>query len=131
MAANTIPIFTKTPHIGIGVISTANSNRDGTGTIETIFTAGADGSRIHRIIVKATVTTTAGTVRLFLYNGTNYFLMRELAIPAVTVSATQGAYDLVLEFLGERAIILPASYSIRASTEKAENFNIIIEGADF
>lgn len=131
MTINTQPVFTKVSRIGAVSISTANDKLDGTGTIGTAFTAGSNGSRIHRIIVKAKVTTTAGMVRLFIHDGTSYFLYRELVVAAVTAAASTPAFELILELFGERALLLPAGYSLRASTEKAEAFNIIVEGADY
>jgi hypothetical protein len=42
MAANTIPIYSKAGQIKYGTLTTANTAMDGTGTVLTIFTAGAD-----------------------------------------------------------------------------------------
>lgn len=131
MTANTTPIFTLTPHIGAVAIATANTARDGSGTIGTVLTAGANGTRITRIQIKATVTTTAGTIRLFVYDGANYFLWKEIANSAITVAANTPAYEYSLYLPGELALILPVGYSLRASTEKAENHNIIAEGGDY
>jgi len=131
MTANTTPIFTLTPQTACVAIATANANRDGTGTIGTVLTAGAAGTRITRINIKATVTTTAGTVRLYIYTGATYFLWREILVTAITASATVAAFEYAIELLGERALILPTGYSLRASTEKAENFNIVAEGGDY
>jgi hypothetical protein len=131
MAANTAPIFTLTPQASCVGISTANTNRDGTGTIGTVLTAGAAGTRIHRITIKATVTTTAGMVRLFIYTGATYYLWMEVPVTAITPSATVAAFSYVLSLFGESALVLPTGYSLRASTEKAENFNVVAEGGDF
>ena len=131
MPANITPIFTLSPKIGQVAIATANANRDGTGTVGTVLTAGSNGTRVNRITIKASVTTTAGMIRLFIYNGSTYFLLREIAVAAITVSATVSAFEYILELLGERALILPTGYSLRASTEKAENFNIHAEGGDY
>lgn len=131
MPANLAPIFTITPRSAQVAIATANANRDGTGTIGTVLTAGSYGTRIHRITMKATVTTTAGTIRLFIHDGSAYFLWREFVVPAITVSATVPAFEFTLELLGERALVLPTGYSLRASTEKAENFNLHAEGGDY
>jgi hypothetical protein len=126
--------YASTPKVGVGQISTANTNRDGTGTIGTVFTAGANGSRIDMIDVQATATTTAGMVRLFVHDGTTAFLMAELPVTAVTPSATAPAYGQQLNtntmtyFL---PIVLPTGYSLRASTNNAESFNIIAVGGDF
>ena len=131
MAANLEPIYTLTPVVGCVAIATANTGRDGSGTIGTVLTAGAAGTRISRITIKATVTTTAGTIRLFIYTGSTYFLWREILTTAITVSATVAAFEYTLELFDERALVLPTGYSLRASTEKAENFNVTAEGGDY
>ena len=126
--------YASTPKVGVGQISTANTNRDGTGTIDTVFTAGSSGSRIDMIDVQATATTTAGMIRLFVHDGTSAFLVAELPVVAVTPSATNPAYSQQLntntmtQFL---PIVLPTGYSLRASTNNAEAFNVIAFGGDF
>lgn len=126
--------YASTPKVGVGQISTANTARDGTGTIGTVFTAGTNGSRIDMIDVQATATTTAGMIRLFVHDGTTAFLVAELPVVAVTPSATNPAYSQQLntntmtQFL---PIVLPTGYSLRASTNNAEAFNVIAFGGDF
>ena len=39
MAANTAPIYSRTPVVGWGTLTTANTAKDGTGTVVTLFTA--------------------------------------------------------------------------------------------
>ncbi len=131
MAANTSPIFTLTPVLATAQVSVANANRDGTGTIVDVVTGGTNGTRIHKIEIVATVTTTAGMVRLFIYNGSTTKLWREVAISAVTVSATVAAFTATIELLGERALLLPSGHKIQAATEKAEAINVIANGGDF
>lgn len=131
MTANVEPIFTHVPVIGIGIISAANTDRTGTGTMTSVLTADPDGTRVTRILVQAKATTTAGIVRLWLFDGVNYRLWKEVPITAITVSATQIAFASALEYLAERALVLPSGYTLYASTEKAEPFNIIIEGGDY
>lgn len=131
MTANTNPIFTATPKIGIGQISTANTNRDGTGTIGTILSAGTYGTRVNRIQIKATVTTTAGMIRIFIHDGSNYRLYKEIPVDAITPSGTVEAFEYTLDLQNEDAIILPTGYSIRASTHNAETFNVFAEGGDY
>jgi hypothetical protein len=126
--------YASVPKVGVGQISTANTNRDGTGTIGTVFTAGSNGSRIDMIDVQATATTTSGMIRLFVHDGTTAFLVAELPVVAVTPSATNPAYSQQLntntmtQFL---PIVLPTGYSLRASTNNAEAFNVIAFGGDF
>lgn len=127
------PAFAATPRLEVAQVSTANTNRDGTGTIVTVFTAGASGSRIRRIEAKATGTTTAGMVRIFLHDGTNARLFSELPVPALTPSGTIAAFrSALVEGInpGDLPLFLPSGWSIRAATHNAETFNIIVEGAN-
>lgn len=122
------PQFAVTPRIGVVNIATANTNRDGTGTVATLITGAATGTRISEIVIKARVTTTAGMVRVFLHDGTNFFFFDEINVAAVTASASvqsvrgRNVYD---------NLILPsASWSIRVSTHNAESIDVIALGAD-
>ena len=126
--------YASTPKCGIGQISTANTNRDGTGTIGTIFTAGASGSRIDAINIKATGTTTAGMIRLFIHDGTNARLLTELPVLALTPSATLPSWETQLNtntMTQVLPLVLPTGYSLRAATNNAETFNVIALGGDF
>ncbi len=126
MAAS--PAYTATPRTERATISAANTNRDGTGTIVNLFTAGINGSRVERITICATGTTTAGMIRFFLYDGTNFDLWREVVVTAITASSTVAAYYFQLGSLG---FILSSGKSLRVSTNNAETFKIIAEGGDF
>lgn len=132
MTANTSPLFTLTPKIGIAQLLTANTNLDGTGTVVTALTGATDGTRIHRIVVKAIVTTTVGIIRFFIADAVpNIRLWKEVNVTAVTPSSSLPAWTTTIQLYGEDALILPASYTLRVSTEKAETFNVHVEGGDF
>ncbi len=126
--------YAATPNLGIANISTANTNKDGTGTIGTVLTAGASGSRIDGIDVKATATTTAGAIRVFIHNGTTAFMLTEIPVLAVTSSATAPAWEVQLN-AGTMSnlfpIVLPTGYSLRASTNNGETFNVFALGGNF
>lgn len=107
-------------------VTAANTSRDGTGTIVTVLTAGSSGTRIDDITIQAAVTTTAGMVRLFVHDGTNFRLYREIQVDANTVSATNPGFNTQLSNL---ALCIPSGYSLRAATEKAEAINVIITRA--
>jgi hypothetical protein len=110
-------------------VSVANTARNGTGTIVTVFTAGASGSRIDDIYITATGTTTAGVVRLFLNDGTNTYLFDEILVAATTPSTTVSVFQSVLL---NQAIVLASGWSLRASTNNAETFNIqVTRAGDF
>lgn len=126
--------YASTPNIGIGQISTANTARDGTGTIGTVFTAGSSGSRIDAIDIKATGTTTAGMVRLFVHNGTTAYLLTEVPVIAITPSATLPAWEAQLNtntMTQVLPLVLPTGFSLRAATNNAETFNVIAVGGNF
>lgn len=125
--------FAAVPKVGAVVISTANTNRNGTGTIGTVFTAGANGSRIDSVEVQATATVTAGMIRLFIHDGTSAFLFAEVSVSASTPSATVPAYSaqFTTSTTAVLPIVIPTGFSLRASTNNAESFNIIAFGGDF
>ncbi len=131
MPANTVPIFPLTPVIGAGQVSVINTGRDGTGTLATILTGGANGTRVHKITIHATVTTTAGMVRLFIDDLTNKRLWKEIVVTAITVAASTAAFDYVIELYGEAALHLPNGYILKAGTEKGEAINVIAEGGNY
>lgn len=132
MAAN--PQYAATPKVGIAQISVANTARDGTGTIGTVFTAGANGGRIDSVNIKATGTTTAGMIRLFMHDGTNSRLLTEVPVMAITAAATSPTFEAQLNantMSQLLPIVVPTGYSLRASTNNAEQFNIVAMGGDF
>jgi hypothetical protein len=132
MAANTSPIFTLTPHIGMVAISTANTNRDGSGTLGSVITGTTNGTHVSRITVQATASTTAGFVRLYIFDGGSVTeLWKEIAITAATPSGTVAAFAYTLTLTGETALVLPNGYILKASTHNAEAFNVIAEGGDY
>lgn len=75
------PTFLSTPFAAVAAVSTANTNRDGTGTIVDIGgTAPAAGRKITKIVVKATGDPADSIVTIFIHNGTSYFLFDEFDI---------------------------------------------------
>lgn len=124
------PIFIGTPKSPTVQIATANAGRDGTGTLGTVYTAGASGARIDRINITATGTTTAGMVRFFIFDGTNNRLIAELPVVAITPAATTPAFTADVVF--DQGLLLQSTYQLRASTSNAETFNVTVtNGGDY
>lgn len=122
------PVFAVTPEIGMGQVSVANTNRDGTtGTYITLVTAAASGTRVTEIVAQAAVTTTAGMVRLFLTDGTTTRMFDEITIAAATVSATVKGSRVSTLYTN---LVIPSGWSIRASTHNGEAINLFALGAD-
>jgi hypothetical protein len=118
-----------TANNGMGVVSTANTNLDGTGTgVVDIITGASNGTLLKCAWIKAEQTTTEGIVRLFVNDGgTNTYLLMEVKIDPVTPSATDTSFErrIPLNFT------LKSGYKIKATTQNAETFGIIIEGMDW
>jgi hypothetical protein len=130
MSAN--PSFAATPKQAYNQISAANANRDGTGTTYLIVSGAAGGSRIERIRVRATGTTTAGVVRLYLSldAGVTKRLLEEIMVAAIVPAAAVQIFEGDVVFPG--GLQLPnANAQIYASTLNAEIFNVFAEGGDY
>lgn len=121
MAAD--PVFFTTPRIERGVISAANTNRDGTGTVVQFAVGVANGTKVNEIVVKARGTTTAGMVRVFLYNGSTYSLLDEYAVSAITAAANTATFRVSTAY--NNLFLASASWTLVASTHNAESFDVM------
>jgi hypothetical protein len=133
MASNTQPIY-PAKVIGAEVaFSTANTNRDGTGTLAALYSAvaaasGGVGAVVQTLRIMATGTTTAGMVRVYRHNGTTAFLVKEIAVSALTPSATVKAFTIPTSEGADANgtlvlnLLLEPGDSIRVSTHNAESF---------
>ena len=119
MAQNTTPIFPLVPQISWGTnLTTANTAKDGTGTVVTVFTAKAvDGSRLDYLKARARGTNVATVLRAFINNGSdpttaaNNVLFMERTIPATTVSEVAELADVYIPM----DISMPAGYKINVT----------------
>jgi hypothetical protein len=122
------PSFASVPKVTSVSFSTANTNRDGTGTIQTGFAAGASGSMVSRITITATGTTTAGMVRVYHFDGASNFVVKEVPVDAITPSATVEAFRAQIEF--NPPFFMPTGDGINFSTHNGEAFVAVVEGGD-
>lgn len=136
MAQNTTPIFGLTPKTsGLTTGVNANTALDGTGTVVTVFTAGANGSKVERVNLNHLGTNIATVVRFFINNGstnataTNNILIHEETMAANTLS--QVAASIPVVFYAN--YILPAGYKINVTigTAIAAGIMVGIEGTDY
>lgn len=94
MSWNVKPVFALPNTIGIGRTSAANTARDGSGALVTLFTAGANGARIDKVVVTsaqaAAAASSAMVGRLFVSDaaGANFRMLQEQAIVTATPSTT-------------------------------------------
>ena len=100
--------------------ATANTNLDGTGTLGDIITGSSEGTHIQHVKIKAEGSTTAGMIRLFIYNLTTTLLIKEFLVAAITPAATVMSWEV--EWLPTKTLILASGEILRVSTEQAETF---------
>jgi hypothetical protein len=129
---NTTPLHPGIPRVIARItVSTANTNRDGTGTIGDLITnttaTTPNGSRVTKIIATATSTTTAGMLRFFLHDGTNYCLIQEESVSALTPSATVKAFTVTVTLNMD----IGPTAKIGVSTHNAETFHVTAVVADY
>ena len=107
---------------GLAQITTANTNRDGTGTlVDVVVPVTSGGALITTVQVIATGTTTAGVVRLFLYDGTNNRLLAEQLVSAITPSTSVAVWSATITV----NVTIPSTWKLKASTHNTETFNVI------
>lgn len=134
--ANTTPIVPGTPSIKWGTISAANTAKDGTGTVVTVFTADAtNGSYVASIVARPLGTNVASVLRVFINNGStnataaNNSLFYELGLPASTLSevAALAHYEIPV------ARALPPGYKINVTlgTAVSAGYQVTAFGGDF
>lgn len=138
MAQNTSPVFSLTPNCSKSRLSTANTTRDLSVTTNAVlaFTAGANGSRIDRIVFTHTAadqTTVSGTsvLRVYITDAAiaNPRLRKELVISTITPSATAIGATGTMEFYG--GLIINSNELIYVTTSVTGGWDVVVEGGDF
>jgi hypothetical protein len=126
MASN--PVFAVTPRIGAVSVATADSSYTAPTSVGTLITGASTGTRIAEIVVKCAATSAAAIVRIFLYDGTTYWLFDEVTIAAATGSSTVQQARVSTTY---NNLILPsASWSVRVTTSVAQATHVTALGAD-
>ena len=127
MAVTATPIFPQTPYSKSLTLAaqTACTTRAPTATaslsganITAFVPTSTNGLRIDSIQVNAcssaiTAATAANLVGIWAHDGTTAFLVQEIAVTAVTPSATAAAFTTTYTF--PAPLVLPAAYSLYAS----------------
>jgi hypothetical protein len=136
MVANTAPIFTDIPNIGFApAITAANTAKDGTGTVDLVFTAGADGAFLQKLKIRPKGTNVATVLRVFLNNGatpttaTNNMLYDEIGLPATTNTETAAIVGLELAM----NLALPAGWRVYVTlgTAVAGGYSVTAVGGNY
>lgn len=123
------PNFTASPVLAVASVSTANTNRDGTGTIVSLLTGATNGTRVDEVWSKATGSTTGGMLRFFLSpDGSTWTLFVERQVSAITPSGTQGAWEDRFTLAN---LNLPSGWQLGVATNNAESFRVYAFGGLF
>jgi len=142
---NLQPIFPLTQNVSFGSVATANTAKDGTGTVVTVFTAGANGAKIDQIKVRALGTNVATVLRFFVNNGqtnatvTNNSLVHETTIASTTLSEVAALTDVdvtIVKNTTETACpipYLPPNYKINITigTTVAAGLQVTVWGGNY
>lgn len=135
------PQYAAAPVIGSAQVSTPNTARDGTGSIQQLIVGRVPGTRVERIKVRAAVTTTAGMIRIFhktnglTFNGDgsvasfsapSWRLIHEIPVGAITPSASVEAFNALWE--PTDGFQLGPFEQLGVSTHNNESFNVIAQG---
>ena len=139
MPANTSPIFVLTPNVGFGRITAANTTSDGSGSLTTVFTAGADGSRLDFITITNTQATAAASsamvIKVYLTNtsGTTPRMLQEVTLPAVTRTTAVIGTTTTITF--SNGLILPAGTLVQVSQSVyagvQDQNDVVARGGDY
>lgn len=122
------PSFAVTPRVGSVSISTADSSYTAPTNVGTVLSGVSTGTRIAEVVVKCAATSSAAIVRLFLFDGTNYWLFDEIVVAAATGSATVATTRVSTTY---NNLVLPsASWSLRATTSVSQAVHVTALGAD-
>lgn len=111
-------ITPQTPNITVGqTLTTANTAQDGTGSVVTLFTAGADGGKVDAVRVAYTGSTVQTVLKLFINNGStnttaaNNALLTSIIIPANTMTSQISSAADIYTPIG---ITLPGNWKLMA-----------------
>ena len=125
MSGNNNPILSRVGDIQwVGAaLATANTAKDGTGTVATVFTADAtNGGYVQKLVARALGTNVATVLRVFVNNGSatttaaNNVLVAELTLPATTLSEVSAQPDMTLPLnLSPMPLVQPPSIPMSKS----------------
>lgn len=139
MAQNVTPIFVLTGNSPVGkTITTANTAKDGTGTVVAALTGGTNGTLVKGITFRPLGTNIATVARIFLNNGstntsaTNNVLIGELGLPPSTLTEV-GEMTKNVWVPDIQNFVLPAGYvlNVTIGTTVAAGYAVGGHGGDF
>jgi hypothetical protein len=131
---NTVPVAVKTPNNGNATISSAQTSTAGVGST-LVWSAGTEGSLISRAYFTVPLadgaSTIADAVRLFKYDGTNYFMCREAIVPVQACTIAGGTGSYTADFSIPTPWVEKSPLQLFASTVKGQSTKVMVEAGDY
>jgi hypothetical protein len=126
------PTFISTPRLSVVNVATANTARDGSGTIVELIAGVAAGTKVLEVVAQAAIsgTVTAGMVTLFTSTdgGSTWRLFDEIAIAAassaVAVKATRNTATY------SNLVLIGTNHRLGAATTIAQSVNVAALAGD-
>jgi hypothetical protein len=117
MPANTSPVFTLTAQCPTVQVTTGQSTTDNPSTnVATVLTAGANGTRVDRVVATSNGTSVAALLNLYINDGSVNRLIKQLPVTAITGSTTVQTFTTEwVRTDGLPLVVLPTGYSLRAT----------------
>lgn len=125
------PIYAATVNVNGAPVNGTDTSLSAPTAVNTVFTAGASGSMIYEIRTVATQSTAAGLVNIFRKRGTSYFIFDQIAVTAVSATATGVSYKDVRTY---NNAVLPSGDTLLAAQTIGSNSGYIVVtclGGDF
>ena len=122
------PVFAVTPRIGSVSIATADSSYTAPTNVGTLITGVTAGTRVNEIVIKCAATSAAAVVRIFLYDGTTYWLFDEVLVAAATGSSTVMQFRVTKSY--DNLVLPSSSWSVRVTTSVSQATHVTALGAD-
>lgn len=135
MAANINPVFGLTPKEAFSRLTTANTAKDGTGTVVTVVTSGANGCMVQDIRAMPLGTNTASVLRVFVNNGStnntasNNSLWYETSLPATTLTEVAAQTPVIIPI--NRTLQTGYKLNVVIGTTVAAGWSVVGSAEDF
>ena len=134
MAMTYQPVFAQAPKFNSVALTAANTATDGTGTIATLVTAGADGALVTHLGILSTATSVATAVRLFIsLDGSTWQFIHPVLMAAFTVATTTAQTPtLIIDRLNpDAAYRLPANARLGVTEAVSTPLRVFAEWVNY
>lgn len=131
-----VPNYASTPTVGAAVLTLANGGTKAAPTnAAAVFTPGANGAEIERIVIESVGSVVAGTVQFYRLISSVYYLYTEVQLNVVTAAANVAAVPQTFEAVDNPnwfPIAMPAGSVLYAVLSAAQTGIVVqVEGGSY